>query len=66
MPATVEISSRIILLGYLEESLSLTVLGGVGRARETAVSGLEAGYREGELTDASARAAPTLEPPPQY
>lgn len=66
-----EISSRIILLGYFEESLSFTVLGGVGRARdvEPADCGyreLRAGYREGEIADSGAEVAPMLEPPPQY
>ena len=54
---------------YFEESISFNVLGGVGRAREIAACGyteLGAGYREGELADAGAGAAPTLEPPPQY
>ena len=64
-----EISSRIILLEYFGESLSFTVLGGVGRAREFEACGyteLGAECRGGEIADAGAGAAPMLEPPPQY
>lgn len=70
-PATVERSSRSILLGYLEDSLSFTVLGGVGRARDVELAAcgyteLGVEYREEEMADAGDGAAPMLEPPPQY